>query len=410
MEHYEFEQGSVSIVSAWTRDEIVKGIQDLLLKFEDELPVDRRARIVLKPNLNNDLIALTGNSVDLRVIVALIECLAQRGYSNLAIADGPNVGVHRRGIDVFKRLRIDAVAAMYGVDLLDLNADVGIEVHLPRSGCVRVSRAVVECDFIINIPTVKTHTQMGLSCAMKNWMGIVVGKDKRQMHHDLARNIVAVHLACPPDLVLVDGIVGMEGNGPGDGDPVRLGRLVMSNSSALTDVVVAGMVGLPIASIPYLIDSQRLMPSLSDVFDAVKRTVDLVRRFRTAPQPTFWARLIDSPWLLWLKWLARPITQHELTLAAAYQLGLVQDVYARVDDAVTSVRRNPTVVGVSQSWSDYCPTGLTAEEIGDVTQNDRCIQCLYCWWVDSNNGLDLVGDVGHLRRQIDRYKQTIEGL
>src|SRR5436190_11950044 len=106
---------TVAVVAAWTRAEIASGIRAVLDAFA--LPEDRQARIVLKPNLNNDLTALSGNSTDLRVLASLCEAFVERGYRDLTIADGSNVGVARRGIDVFRRLRIDRLAARHGVRL-----------------------------------------------------------------------------------------------------------------------------------------------------------------------------------------------------------------------------------------------------------------------------------------------------
>ena len=106
----ESETGRVWATSAWTADEIHASMAALLDVFSDDLPKDLSAHIVLKPNLNNDLVALSGNCTDLRVLSALIEGLQARGYTRFTIADGSNVGVDRRDIDTFKRLRVDALA------------------------------------------------------------------------------------------------------------------------------------------------------------------------------------------------------------------------------------------------------------------------------------------------------------
>ena len=139
--------------------------------------------VVIKPNLNNDLHALTGNSTDLRVICALIEALLDDGRRDLVVADGPNVGVERRGIDVFRRLRVANLGNRYPVRLVDLNRDEGVFVELP-DGRPRVARTWLEAPIRISVPTLKTHAEMGLSCAMKNHVGTVVAQDKRLVHRD----------------------------------------------------------------------------------------------------------------------------------------------------------------------------------------------------------------------------------
>ena len=101
--------GTSQWATAWTRSEINDQLYRLLNHIKEELPTEPSARIVIKPNLNNDLNGLTGNSVDLRVLDAIVRQLKGFGYHNLCIADGPNVGIERRGIDVFKRLGVRAL-------------------------------------------------------------------------------------------------------------------------------------------------------------------------------------------------------------------------------------------------------------------------------------------------------------
>ena len=410
MEEYAFEKGRVSTVEAWTRETVFTGVTALLDAWAGTLPADRRARIVIKPNLNNDLVALTGNSVDLRVLAALIEALQQRGYTDLTVADGSNIGIERRGIDTFARLRVDRLAERYGVRLVNLNQDQGTRIPLHAGANPLVAQTVLDCDFLVSVPKVKTHCEAGFSCAMKNWVGITCGQDKRHMHRDLGRNIFAINEVVRPDLVLVDGLIGMEGNGPGDGEPYRLGMLAMSNDAFLNDAVVSRLVGLPVAQIPYLghaRDAGILPPSL---LAEIARRVPVLRAAKPAPPRSRLAELADSRKLLWLKKAVRPLTQHESVLKVAYKLNIVQDVYSFDEDSVTGVRRSTSDCGSCQQCADFCPTGLSADEIGIKVDAESCIGCMYCWWVCPDDAIQLEGDIGHLERQVTRYKHEIERL
>ena len=91
LQHWTFSRGRFAHGAAWTLADVQARVRQLLDHFADLLPVDPAARIVLKPNLNNDLVALTGNSVDLRVLMALLTALRERGYTDLTVADGSNV-------------------------------------------------------------------------------------------------------------------------------------------------------------------------------------------------------------------------------------------------------------------------------------------------------------------------------
>jgi uncharacterized protein (DUF362 family)/ferredoxin len=398
------------MMPAWTQSEIRASIATLIARFEGCLPTRLDADIVIKPNLNNDLVALTGNSTDLRVLAAIIEDLQARGFVQITIADGSNVGVDRRGIDTFVRLGVGALAERLGVGTYNLNAGDGPRVRLHGGAYPRVAARVMDCDFLISVPTIKTHVEAGMSCAMKNWVGVVVGQDKRQMHLDLNRNIAAIHTYIQPDLVIVDGIIGMEGNGPGDGDPVRLGMVVASDCAPLCDVAVAKMVGLDIANIPYLGHGIAAgMVSDADCL-AVDEAFSVVRAMVPAPKRSRLAQLSEDPRLMWLKRAVRPLTDQPAVASAAYRMGVIQDVYsAEEDQAVGVVRLRHDCDGCTRC-ADVCPTSLSVERIGVDRDFPDCISCLYCWWACPDEAIGLDGPLLAMARQASRYKTVIESL
>ena len=410
MERFQCERGEVVMREAWTAGEIRESVDDLLNHFAPRFPERRDARIVVKPNLNNDLVGLTGNSVDLRVLGAVLNWIQGQGYTDVTVADGSNVGVERRGIDTFKRLRVDRIAERYGAKILDLNQDEGHQIVLCAGAHPRVSKTVLESDFLLSIPKIKTHAEAGLSCAMKNWVGIACGQQKRHMHRDLARNIFAINEVVMPDLVLVDGIIGMEGNGPGDGEPFRFGRLLASDSAFVNDVVVARLVGLPWESVPYLahaLDADRID---TDLLARIRREVPVIRPIKPPPPRSKLSELSEKRSLHWLKLAARPIIDQPRVTKMAYRMKIIQDVYSLDDDSVDGIRRVRTECAPCRKCEDFCPTGLSSEEIGIKTDPEDCIGCMYCWWVCDDIAIELNGEVNHLSRQIDRYKREIEEL
>ncbi len=403
-------RGRVEVRPAWTRAEVHAQVEALLCTWEAKLPTERSARIVLKPNLNNDLVALTGNCADLRVITALIEALHRRGYRDLTVADGSNVGIERRNISTFRRLRLDKLSARLGFATVDLNRDEGRRIPLHAGAEPLVANTVLDADFLISVPKVKTHAEAGLSCAMKNWVGICVGQDKRHMHQDLGRNIFALSEVVQADLVLVDGLVGMQGNGPGDGDPVRLGLLAMSDDPFLNDVVVARLVGMPLEAVPYLrhaLDAGVVDAALVARVDA---EVPVVRAIVRAPPRSKLAELSEAPSLLWLKKAVRPVVALPAVAELAYRAKITQDVYSLEDDTLRLEARDPGACGTCRTCEDFCPTGLRVEDIGVKLELPDCVQCLYCWWVCPNDALRLGGEAHAMQRQIDRYKGPIEAL
>lgn len=405
-----FPTGRFAFGPAWTPVEVRAAVDELLSAFADRLPASRDARVVIKPNLNNDLPALVGNSADLRVIEALLGALRDRGYRDLTVADGSNVGVERRGIDAHRRLRVDRVLARHGARWVDLNRDAGVVTPLEAGGRPRVASTVLDADLYLSLPKIKTHAEARLSCALKNQVGICVAQDKRHMHLDLGRNILALGRKVRPHLVLVDGLVGMEGNGPGDGDPARIGLLAMCDDPFLNDLAVARLVGFDWRDVPYL-----ALAVEQGVFDEalaaeVVARLPVVRPLVPPPPRGALARLADLRALFWLKKAARPITDRPQVLAAARRIGVIQDVYVREDDAITGLTRDPAVCGTCTRCVEFCPTGLPLSQIGAQPPASDCVNCLYCWWACPNEAISLQGAMGQLERQARRYKAVTERL
>jgi uncharacterized protein (DUF362 family)/ferredoxin len=394
--------------SAWTRDEIEAAMGAIL--DARALPERQDARIVIKPNLNNDLVALTGNCVDLRVLGALIRGLQARGYTDITVADGSNVGIDRRSIDSFARLRVDRLCGVLGVRLVNINLDDGRPLVLHAGARPLVSRTVLDKDFLISVPKIKTHAEMQLTCAMKNWVGIVVGQDKRQVHYDLSRNIHALNELVRPDLIIVDGLVGMEGNGPGDGEPFRLGVLLASDDALVNDLVVARMVDLPWRDVPYLAHAGERGRISAELEGCVQRTVPVLRPIKLPPGRSVQAKLSEKRWLIWLKLAVRPLVDKPVVARLAYTLRITQDVYDRSDDTLRVVGRRAELCGSCHKCQDFCPTGLTRDEIGNKTETPDCIHCLYCWFVCPHGAIDLAGEPLHLERQVTRYGPAIRKL
>ncbi|MEC8382733.1 MAG: DUF362 domain-containing protein [Myxococcota bacterium] len=400
--------GTSQWATAWTRSEINDQLHRLLNLIKEELPTEPSARIVIKPNLNNDLNGLTGNSVDLRVLDAIVRQLKGFGYHNICIADGPNVGIERRGIDVFKRLGVRALCTHHGIELIDLNSDLGIPYSLAAGAQPRIARSILDADYIISVPKIKTHCEAMLSCAMKNWVGICVGQDKRDMHLDLGQNIALLNTHIKPNLIIVDGIIGMEGNGPGDGTPIALKQLIVSTKAHLNDLVVANLMGLPINDIPYLMHAISIGDISETLCMTVSEKVDPLTHIKRPPPRPKLALLSEHHLLYPLKVAVRPLTEKPEVLDLAYQLGIVQDVYHPQNATVQSIKRHSDRCGECTQCVDLCPTEVPLERIGK--EDPSCILCLQCWWACPTDALEWFGTRGHLHRHITKYRPVIRSL
>ena len=405
----QFEKGRVEVHEAWTVAEVRVAVEGILSSFSERLPEARDAKIVIKPNLNNDLVALVGNSTDLRVMVSIIEGLQERGYTNITVADGSNVGIDRREISTMRRLRIGRLKERYGVSLVNLNRDTGTVHELHAGASPEISNTILDADFLISVPKIKTHAEAQLSCAMKNWVGIVVGQQKREVHLDLAKNIWALNEAVQPDLIIVDGLVGMEGNGPGDGIPFRFNKIIGSDNGFLNDLAVAKMVGMPLTFVPYLVHA-KVAGRITRADEVVAEGVETVRVMMRAPERSKLAVLSESRSLRWLKRAVQPALKNSKVIEAAYKLKITQDVYSMEDDGITGIKRASTDCGECKRCEQVCPTGLKVEEIGVSMTKDNCIDCLYCWWICPDGALELEGSLGYMERHVDKYKAAVEAI
>lgn len=156
-------------------------------------------------------------------------------------------------------------------------ADDAVQTGMPggRFRRVAVSRRMLEADAIINLAKAKTHAQMVMTLAAKNMFGGVVGLEKARWHFragaaddaPFARLLVEVCELLAPRLNILDAVVGMEGNGPGSGDPRPLGFLMASPSPHALDAVFCRIIGIDRRRVPTLAAAGEmgLLPDEGDI-------------------------------------------------------------------------------------------------------------------------------------------------
>ena len=131
---------------------------------------------------------------------------------------------------------------------------------------LELSARALDADVIVSLPKLKTHAQMTLTLAVKNFFGCVVGMRKPEWHFRLGENkdlfaelLVTVYRSLGPSISLMDGILAMEGDGPGTGgSPRHLGLLIASTDAVALDMAVCRMLGMDPSSLPTNAAAQRL--------------------------------------------------------------------------------------------------------------------------------------------------------
>lgn len=204
-------------------------------------------RILLKPNMlaaKEPDKAVTTHPAMVRVIAELV-----REAGGIAlIGDSPGIGGFLR---VAEKSGIQKAAREGGATLTEFDD----AVELRGSGTfrsIRLARAYYEADKIINLPKLKTHEMMTMTCAVKNLFGAVVGTEKAGWHLKagssrelFARVLLEIYLLKKPALNIVDAITAMEGDGPNSGDPIELGLLIAGANPVAVDVIAGKLAGIP---------------------------------------------------------------------------------------------------------------------------------------------------------------------
>lgn len=206
-------------------------------------------RVLVKPNLNG-----VEGCTDIALTETLLGMLFDLGARPfLAEATFGGAGMTRM---FFQKTGYADLAARRGVRLVNLNESEAVEVKVARplvAERIRVAREVFEAEKIVNLPNMKVHYATGITLAMKNLKGLLVGDEKRRFHEiGLDEAIVDLNNTIRPDLNIVDAINCMEKMGPRGGEPVKLDLLLAGASAAEVDRVGMEVMGYALEEVRHL--------------------------------------------------------------------------------------------------------------------------------------------------------------
>jgi uncharacterized protein (DUF362 family) len=252
-------QSAVHVARAADYDADLAGIiQSQYQHFKERVPLAGK-KVVLKPNLveyHRDKVINTNP----RVVSAVIELCKREGAREIVVAEGPG---HWRNVEYLVRESgLGDVLKEHNVSFIDLNHDD--PVKMPNLGRLTgleylyLSRTVVTAEVLISLPKLKTHHWAGATLSLKNLFGtlpgICYGWPKNELHwRGIDRSIVDIALTRTPDLAIVDGIIGMEGDGPLNGTAKPFGALIMGHDLVAVDATCCRLMELDPEQIGYLV-------------------------------------------------------------------------------------------------------------------------------------------------------------
>jgi uncharacterized protein (DUF362 family) len=245
---------AIRSVASYEQD-LMALIHETLCEFD--LPV-RGKNVLLKPNLvGPDPLGVTNTHP--AVIAASRESLLRLGAAQVLIGEGPAVDRDTEGIleSIGLRHYVGSLAEVF----VDLNIDdvekISLKTAASRLGELYLPKTVLGADFVISMPKLKTHHWAGVTLSLKNMFGIVPGGcygwPKNVLHWaGIDSAVLDINAAVRPDFAIVDGIVGMQGNGPIQGEPKNSGVLILGDDPVAVDATCCRVMGLLPAKVKYL--------------------------------------------------------------------------------------------------------------------------------------------------------------
>jgi uncharacterized protein (DUF362 family) len=203
------------------------------------------------------------------VIAATREAFLRLGASDVFVGDGP--AMDRDTFGILESVKLKDFTGPVAGFFRDLNLDDVSRVPLPtRASSLKelyLPRTVLGVDFLVSVAKLKTHHWAGVTLSLKNMFGIVPGAcygwPKNVLHWaGIDNSILDINAAARPDFAIIDGIVGMEGNGPIQGSPKPAGVLILGDDPVAVDATACRVMGLRPEAVRYLAKAGTLLGNL----------------------------------------------------------------------------------------------------------------------------------------------------
>lgn len=204
------------------------------------IDVDYGDQIVIKPNICYHKDIYGNVNTDLRVLDAVIHVAKEHSNKVLVVESDSTSNP--------AEIRMEQSGAMgvirkNQVSFLNLSHDEIVDVEVGQRK-IRLPKTVLEAPYFINVPKLKTHEITIITVALKNLYGLLPEKSKAAFYHPILEEIIPlINLAVKQDLIVVDGIIGMEGRGPIVGTPVNMNVILCGRDPVTVDSVAAHIMG-----------------------------------------------------------------------------------------------------------------------------------------------------------------------
>lgn len=241
----------VSVVKA------TKNVEHAIRKSIDLLggmKIDSVHDVVIKPNLCNAKNPHGMVITDFRVIGSVIKILKEKGKEILVvesdnISDTAENRLEKSGL-------LDLLEE-WDTSFINLSHD-DYEEHNVYDKTLRIPKTVLEADYFINLPKIKTEGHVGVTLSIKNLFGLIKRRKKSNLHNALNEVLPYLVKIVRNDLIIMDGLTCMEGNGPIIGTPRELGIIVAGKNCVSVDAFCANIMGYKPHEVDHIVKAHEL--------------------------------------------------------------------------------------------------------------------------------------------------------
>jgi len=240
---------AVRICGEYNLEQVINFVSDIYKSCEG--PDVKGKKVLVKPNILTDADPSKCVTTHPVMMEAVIRFLQSQGAEVFA---GDSPSIHLMGFKPVKS-GLYQVCEKTGVVWVDFTRSPS-ERRLPGGSKIKITSIVNEVDLIISLPKFKNHELVYFTGAIKNTLGLVPGFSKAKQHAlyqnrvSFARFLVDLNKVILPHFFIMDGIMGMEGPGPGQGTPVKTEVLLGSSNPVAMDIIASSIAGYDPMDIP----------------------------------------------------------------------------------------------------------------------------------------------------------------
>ena len=335
--------------------------------------------VLIKPNMVEAMKPEKAVTVHPEVLRALIQELKKIGVQKILVGDSPGYQTAKKVGEISGLLQVCMEENVSMVEFTNSTTVHRAEGMLIKK--LELADIINSTDKIISLAKMKTHSFAGITGAVKNLFGLVIGTAKAQFHlrlqkqTDFAAMTVDIHDAVRPVLSIIDGIVGMEGSGPRNGTPISSNILIASTCAFSADAVMCTSINFDREKIPLFtaLKKHPTPPNLDNI-EIVGSAKDLVHNFL---QPPNYQETADRfpPWLV-------NLAQKQLTSIPVV---------------------NSKCIACGRCAQHCPPSAIVIKQQANIDHN-KCIRCYCCQEFCPVNAIDIVD--GSLLALVKKVKRV----